>query len=270
MRISIGHVSRYVYSEPTKYSILVLRLTPPSFPGQRVLEWRVSAPGIDAVSPFRDGFGNIVHLVSCTEEHSESLIIAKGVVDTEDRSGIARGLFDPAPVRSLSPRKPRRRQSATASSHWHARRAANRNPRHAQPDARRSRCRRLQSRRDRCSHDCRRSAERRQRRLPGPRPSLHLSSAVPRRPGPICQRLFPDRRGRTRGRQSCLGRSLARKSWLGRVRSANRICPTIVMCASPQGLTQAMQRRFGARAGALQTKSLTSIVEVQQQSSQQQ
>lgn len=99
MRISIGHVSRYVYSEPTKYSILALRLTPPSFQGQRVIEWRVSAPGVDAVKPFRDGFGNLVHLASCTEEHSESLIIAKGVVDTEDRAGIVRGLADPAPLR---------------------------------------------------------------------------------------------------------------------------------------------------------------------------
>jgi transglutaminase-like putative cysteine protease len=99
MRISIGHVSRYVYSEPTKYSILALRLTPPSFQGQRVVEWRVSAPGIDVVKPFRDGFGNTVHLASCTEEHSESLIIAKGVVDTEDHAGIVRGLADPAPLR---------------------------------------------------------------------------------------------------------------------------------------------------------------------------
>jgi transglutaminase-like putative cysteine protease len=99
MRISIGHVSRYVYSEPTKYSILALRLTPPSFQGQRVLEWRVSAPGIDVVKPFRDGFGNMVHLSSCTEEHSETLIIAKGVVDTEDRAGVVRGLADPAPIR---------------------------------------------------------------------------------------------------------------------------------------------------------------------------
>ncbi|MFA5957203.1 transglutaminase domain-containing protein [Hyphomicrobium sp.] len=99
MRISIGHVSRYVYSEPTKYSILALRLTPPSFQGQRVIEWRVSAPGIDAVKPFRDGFGNTVHLASCTEEHDESLIIAKGVVETSDSSGVVRGLADPAPLR---------------------------------------------------------------------------------------------------------------------------------------------------------------------------
>ncbi len=99
MRISIGHVSRYVYSEPTKYSILALRLTPPSFQGQRVIEWRVSAPGIDSVKPFRDGFGNTVYLASCTDEHSESLIIAKGVVETEDRAGIVRGVVDPAPLR---------------------------------------------------------------------------------------------------------------------------------------------------------------------------
>jgi transglutaminase-like putative cysteine protease len=98
MRISIGHVSRYSYSEPTKYSILALRLTPPSFQGQRVIEWRVSAPGVDAARPFRDGFGNTVHLASCTEEHSESLVIAKGVVETEDRAGIVRGLADPAPL----------------------------------------------------------------------------------------------------------------------------------------------------------------------------
>jgi transglutaminase-like putative cysteine protease len=99
MRISIGHVSRYTYSEPTKYSILALRLTPPSFQGQRVVEWRVTAPGVDAAKPFRDGFGNTVHLASCTDEHSETLIIAKGVVDTEDRAGIVRGLFEPAPFK---------------------------------------------------------------------------------------------------------------------------------------------------------------------------
>ena len=98
MRISIGHVSRYTYSEPTKYSILALRLTPPSFDGQRVIDWRVIAPGIEAVRPFRDGFGNMVHLTSCTDRHSESLIIAKGVVETEDRAGIVRGLTDPAPL----------------------------------------------------------------------------------------------------------------------------------------------------------------------------
>ena len=99
MRILIGHVSRYTYAAPTKYSIMALRLTPPSFQGQRVLEWRVTAPGIDSVKPFRDGFGNLVHLATTTEEHSETLIIAKGLVETEDHSGVVRGITDPAPLR---------------------------------------------------------------------------------------------------------------------------------------------------------------------------
>ena len=123
MRISIGHVSRYVYSEPTKYSILALRLTPPSFQGQRVIEWRVSAPGIDAVKPFRDGFGNLVHLASSTEEHSESLIIAKGVVDTEDRAGIVRGLTDPAPLRVYRRQNSRRRLLPMKFAHLAGRQA---------------------------------------------------------------------------------------------------------------------------------------------------
>lgn len=98
MRISIGHVSRYSYSQPTKYSILALRLTPRSFQGQRVVEWRVTAPGIEAAKPFRDGFGNVVHLASCSEQHDESLVIAKGVVETSDCSGVVQGLTDPAPL----------------------------------------------------------------------------------------------------------------------------------------------------------------------------
>ena len=99
MRISIGHVSRYSYDVPTRYSILALRLTPPALIGQRVIEWSVTAPGIEKVNPFRDGFGNLVHLVTCSEEHSETLIIAKGVVETSDKAGIVGGLFDPAPCK---------------------------------------------------------------------------------------------------------------------------------------------------------------------------
>ncbi len=99
MRVSIGHVSRYTYSEPTHYSIQTLRLTPPSFAGQRVVEWSVTAPGIETATRFRDAFGNQAHLVTYTQEHSEILIIAKGVVETEDRAGVVAGLTESAPLR---------------------------------------------------------------------------------------------------------------------------------------------------------------------------
>lgn len=98
MRISIGHVSRYTYSNSTNYSIMALRLTPPTFLGQRVVDWQVIAPGIDAAHPFRDGFGNVVHLASCAGRHSESLVIAKGVVETEDCAGVVRGIKEIAPL----------------------------------------------------------------------------------------------------------------------------------------------------------------------------
>lgn len=99
MRIAIGHVTRYTYSQPSNYSILALRLTPPNFAAQRILEWNVTAPGIDVARPFRDGYNNLVQVVTVTEKHSEALIIANGVVETEDHAGVVRGLPEVAPRR---------------------------------------------------------------------------------------------------------------------------------------------------------------------------
>lgn len=99
MRISIGHITRYTYGQPSRYSIQSLRLTPPSFNGQRVVEWRITAPGIEKATTFRDCFGNAAHMTTFSEEHSDILIIAKGVVDTEDTSGVISGLPELAPRR---------------------------------------------------------------------------------------------------------------------------------------------------------------------------
>ena len=99
MRLSIGHVSRYTYADPALYSIQTLRLTPPSFDGQRVIDWTISAPGIERAIKFRDGFGNQAHLVAHAGQHSESLIIAKGVVETQDRAGVVQGLSESVPLR---------------------------------------------------------------------------------------------------------------------------------------------------------------------------
>lgn len=99
MRISIGHVSRYEYGAPASYSVQTLRLTPPSFAGQKVISWAITAPGFDSATPFRDSYGNAAHLVTFTGSHSESLVIAKGVVDTEDRAGVVQGLSELTPKR---------------------------------------------------------------------------------------------------------------------------------------------------------------------------
>ena len=99
MLITIGHVTRYSFASPATYSIHTLRLAPPSFDGQRVLSWRVEMPEIDNAVSFRDSFGNVSRLVSIAYPHSEVAIIARGTVETQDKSGFARGLHETAPAR---------------------------------------------------------------------------------------------------------------------------------------------------------------------------
>lgn len=99
MLVSIGHVTRYKFSTPALYSIHCLRLTPPSFDGQRVLSWQVEMPEIDRAVRFRDCYGNMSHLVSIQQPHSEIAILARGTVETQDRAGFARGLVELSPTR---------------------------------------------------------------------------------------------------------------------------------------------------------------------------
>lgn len=99
MLIEIRHITTYKYSTPARYSIQSLRLTPPSFDGQDVLSWNVSAPGFDKRLEYRDGFGNLTHLAAVSGLHDGMVIEASGVVETEDRCGIVRGLNEMAPRR---------------------------------------------------------------------------------------------------------------------------------------------------------------------------
>ncbi len=99
MLIEIRHVTTYRYDTPARYSIRSLRLTPPSFEGQDVLSWTISAPGFEKQISYRDGLGNIVHLASASGLHDGVVIEASGVVETEDRYGIVRGLDEPTPRR---------------------------------------------------------------------------------------------------------------------------------------------------------------------------
>lgn len=99
MLIEIRHITTYRYETPTRYSIQSLRLTPPSFEGQDVLSWTISAPGFEKHIAYRDGLGNLVHLSTINTLHDGMVIEASGVVETEDRFGIVRGIDEVAPRR---------------------------------------------------------------------------------------------------------------------------------------------------------------------------
>lgn len=99
MLISVRHVTRYTYANPARYGVLSLRLTPQSFAGQSVKFWSVKAPGIENAVKFRDAYSNLSQLVAIGEMHDEVVIEASGLVETEDRAGMTRGLGEVAPPR---------------------------------------------------------------------------------------------------------------------------------------------------------------------------
>ena len=80
MRVSIDHLTRYVYEMPVRYSTQYLRLVPPTTDRQRVVEWRLDTPG----SPLelRDGYGNILHVLTIVSPITEIVIRSSGIVET--------------------------------------------------------------------------------------------------------------------------------------------------------------------------------------------
>jgi transglutaminase-like putative cysteine protease len=109
MLISIRHVTRYTYAEPASYTIQSLRLTPASFRGQRVRDWQVSVPGSGRPLSFKDGFGNVVHLVTISAPHDSLTIEASGTVDTEDCNGVVAELPKLTPPRVFLKETPQTR-----------------------------------------------------------------------------------------------------------------------------------------------------------------
>lgn len=80
MKISIEHVTRYTYERPVRYSTQYLRLTPPTNARQRVLAWALDTPA--APIELRDGYGNILHMLTLLKPVNEIVIRSYGTVET--------------------------------------------------------------------------------------------------------------------------------------------------------------------------------------------
>jgi transglutaminase-like putative cysteine protease len=81
MQLHIRHETLYAYDQPVRYSIQTLRLTPRRDPGQRILSWRIDAPG-DRIEQ-TDAFGNTTHLVTVDGLHREMRIVVSGVAQLQ-------------------------------------------------------------------------------------------------------------------------------------------------------------------------------------------
>ncbi|MCA1300352.1 transglutaminase family protein [Stappia indica] len=97
MRLVVKHLTRYRYDHPLAHMVQQLRLTPPTFPGQAVLSWRIDAPGMDTAAHYTDAFGNLVHVVSHRDPVSELEVAVEGTIETQDRAGVVGDIPCPAP-----------------------------------------------------------------------------------------------------------------------------------------------------------------------------
>ncbi|HYI49543.1 MAG TPA: transglutaminase family protein [Allosphingosinicella sp.] len=92
MQLNIHHSTTYSYAQPARRVIQLLRVTPSSFAGQAVIEWRVDVDRDAKLREGRDGYGNITHMLYVDTAISSLAISVAGRVLTEDKHGIVQGL----------------------------------------------------------------------------------------------------------------------------------------------------------------------------------
>jgi transglutaminase-like putative cysteine protease len=92
MRLSVTHTTLYRYSEPTRSVIQLLRVTPQSFAGQTVLDWRVDVDCDARLREGRDGYGNVTHTLYVERPVQRLCINVAGRLLTDDQAGVVRGL----------------------------------------------------------------------------------------------------------------------------------------------------------------------------------
>ncbi|CAM2177227.1 Transglutaminase [Burkholderia latens] len=89
MRLAIRHISRYQFDDQATHALQRLRLRPQSGPGQTVRAWQVTIDGVEPTLSYSDGLGNRIDLVRHDRDaKQEIVVVAAGVVETQDRAGI--------------------------------------------------------------------------------------------------------------------------------------------------------------------------------------
>jgi len=98
MRLRIRHETVYNYDQPIDYAIQILRMTPTSYDGLRVVSWQVESDPPSALPETRDGFGNTVHCHTVNRRHSRASVCVEGEVETTDTQGVVAGTLEPLPT----------------------------------------------------------------------------------------------------------------------------------------------------------------------------
>lgn len=91
MRLAVHYNTSYRFSEPARRVIQLLRVTPVTFDGQIVHDWRIDVDVDARLREGRDGFGNVTHMLYVDQPVRGLKVSVSGRVTTEDRSGLVAG-----------------------------------------------------------------------------------------------------------------------------------------------------------------------------------
>ncbi|MBM9594841.1 transglutaminase family protein [Roseitranquillus sediminis] len=97
MRLSVRHRSTYRFAAPMRAVVQSHRLTPSSFEGQRVLDWRVEVEDAVFGAELTDGAGNHIRTMFMLGPVEELMVDVTGQVETADLSGVLRGHREQVP-----------------------------------------------------------------------------------------------------------------------------------------------------------------------------
>ena len=97
MRLSVRHVTAYRFSAPMRGVVQSLRLTPSSFDGQRVLNWRINVNGAVFGAAFTDAAGDHLQTLSLLGPVEELTVDVAGEVETWNQAGVLRGHRESVP-----------------------------------------------------------------------------------------------------------------------------------------------------------------------------
>ncbi|MCX7287699.1 MAG: transglutaminase family protein [Rhodobacterales bacterium] len=91
MRLTVDHVTRYVYDRPVRSLVQSHRLQPSVFAGQKVVDWSVTVSGGQKGAAHKDGAGDLVQGWTVAGPVSEIVVAVRGTVETVDLTGVLRG-----------------------------------------------------------------------------------------------------------------------------------------------------------------------------------
>lgn len=92
MHLSVRYTTTYHYQFPATRLVQMLRVTPLSFTGQTVLDWRIDVDSDARLREHRDGYGNCLHMLYVDHPIDRLKVDVTGRVLTEDRAGVTAGV----------------------------------------------------------------------------------------------------------------------------------------------------------------------------------